>query len=415
MASSIDRRRLLEGAGSTLLGGFLPWMSHAESNTPQLVGYLRTNWSRDPYALGSYSHISTHAKRSDHAALAAPINDRLYFAGEAANPKRNSSVHAALETGYSVAAKILDGKHRRIGIIGAGIAGLAAAHKLTSAGLSVTVFEGRDRIGGRIHTELSAGYAADLGASWLHGTKGNPVSQLVDQLGMQSVVYSEDFVTRSGGRKLQKSDWPDWMEDIPLVYNHAGTSLESLNFWAYAFRTLLGRDYTGDELLFPNGYSEIFAAFAAPYTLRLKDAVTAIDHAASTVKVLSQSGEHGFDAVVVTVPLGVLEAGHIHFTPSLPERKQSAIDRLGFGVLDKIFLQFEDVFWDEKTHNILTPHTAFEPGYFNAFVNMYAIANVPVLLCFNGGPAALDLADKDDRTVVGGALDTIYRAYGLRG
>ena len=382
---------------------------------PQLVGYLRTNWSRDPFALGSYSHIATHAKRSDHAALSQPVNNRLYFAGEAANPKRNSSVHAALETGHSVAADILDAGHRRIGIIGAGIAGLAAAHKLTSVGLSVTVFEGRDRIGGRIHTDLSAGYAADLGASWLHGTNGNPLTPLVDQLGMQSVVYSEDIVTRSGGRKLQISEWPAWMEGVPLIYNHAGTSLDSLNFWAYTFRTLLGRDYDGDELLFPNGYSQIFAAFAAPYTLRLNDAVSVIYHTESTVRVASQSGEHGFDAVVVTVPLGVLKAGRILFTPSLPERKQIAINRLGFGVLDKIFLQFEDVFWDEKTHNIITPHTAFEPGYFIAFVNMHAIAKAPVLLCFNGGPVALDLADKDDRTVVGGALDTIYRAYGLRG
>ena len=42
------------------------------------------------------------------------------------------------------------------------------------------------------------------------------------------------------------------------------------------------------------------------------------------------------DAVVVAVPLGVLKAGTIHFNPALPVRKQEAIQRLGFGLLNKV-------------------------------------------------------------------------------
>ena len=51
------------------------------------------------------------------------------------------------------------------------------------------------------------------------------------------------------------------------------------------------------------------------------------------------------EAVLVTVPLGVLKENVITFDPPLPEEKQSAIDRLGFGNLNKVkktILAFHD-------------------------------------------------------------------------
>jgi monoamine oxidase len=42
------------------------------------------------------------------------------------------------------------------------------------------------------------------------------------------------------------------------------------------------------------------------------------------------------DAVLVTVPLGVLKKGSISFEPPLPQRKLDAIQRMGFGVLNKV-------------------------------------------------------------------------------
>lgn len=62
----------------------------------------------------------------------------------------------------------------RVVVIGAGIAGLAAASRLRAAGIDCVLLEARDRIGGRLHTIDLAGTPADLGGSWIHHTIGNP-------------------------------------------------------------------------------------------------------------------------------------------------------------------------------------------------------------------------------------------------
>ena len=146
----MNRREVLGGSSAALMAGFTTYPSQAQSSErPNLLGYRRTNWSRDPFSFGSYSYIAKGSRRRDHERLSQPIDDKLYFAGEAANPERNSSVHAALESGRSVAEIVRSQGHRRIGIVGAGIAGLSAAHILSMAGREVQVIEGRDRIGGR--------------------------------------------------------------------------------------------------------------------------------------------------------------------------------------------------------------------------------------------------------------------------
>lgn len=407
----MNRRKMLGGTSATLLAGFTAWPGQAQAqDRPNLLGYRRTNWSRDPFSFGSYSYVARGSRRSDHRRMSTPIAGKLYFAGEAANPERNSSVHAALESGRWIAEAVLNQGHQRIGIIGAGISGLSAAHILDSAGREVQVIEGRDRIGGRLHTDTSRGFTADLGASWLHGSDGNPLTEVTDQLGMRKVVFdNSSYVVRDRGRVVPDSDLPDWIEEVSAYDNRAGASRRSMNEWAYVFVD----DYGGDEILFPDGYSQILDAFQGGYDVRLNDAVTALEYADQGVRVTSQSGQEAFDAVMVTVPLGVLKAGAIAFTPALPEETQRAIDRLGFGTLDKMYLQFDRVFWDEDAHNILTPFTDFEPGFYNNWVNLHAAFDKPVLLGFNGGPAALALSSEPDDTVVGNFERTILQAYGF--
>jgi polyamine oxidase len=71
----------------------------------------------------------------------------------------------------------------RVVVVGAGIAGLAAASRLRRAGVPCVVLEARDRLardrlGGRLHTVDLAGVPVDLGGSWIHHSIGNPLSAL---------------------------------------------------------------------------------------------------------------------------------------------------------------------------------------------------------------------------------------------
>lgn len=59
------------------------------------------------------------------------------------------------------------------------------------------------------------------------------------------------------------------------------------------------------------------------------------------------------DAVLVTAPLGVLKKGAISFSPPLPERKLGAIQRMGFGVLNKVRCQAHPAHLSSSLHSIL--------------------------------------------------------------
>ncbi|CAB0033738.1 unnamed protein product [Trichogramma brassicae] len=70
-------------------------------------------------------------------------------------------------------------------VIGAGIAGLAAAQQMQQFGLEVVVVEARNRVGGRIATFRKNKYVADLGAMVVTGLGGNPVTVLSKQINME--------------------------------------------------------------------------------------------------------------------------------------------------------------------------------------------------------------------------------------
>ncbi|CAK7208739.1 hypothetical protein SBRCBS47491_000193 [Sporothrix bragantina] len=95
-----------------------------------------------------------------------------------------------------------------VGVIGGGIAGLRCADILLQHGFRVTILEGRNRLGGRLHqarlrptlqsggktTEKNdnEGYIVDMGPNWIHGTKDNPILDLVRATGTITCRHDVD-------------------------------------------------------------------------------------------------------------------------------------------------------------------------------------------------------------------------------
>lgn len=75
-----------------------------------------------------------------------------------------------------------------VAVIGGGVAGLVSARRLNQAGMSVTVFEAGDRLGGQVHTVGFFGRRVDVGAESLHAVP--PVLALVEELGLDDQVIS---------------------------------------------------------------------------------------------------------------------------------------------------------------------------------------------------------------------------------
>lgn len=75
--------------------------------------------------------------------------------------------------------------NRDVLIVGAGAAGLTAANELRKAGLSVAVLEARDRVGGRLWTDVIDGAMLEIGGQWVSPDQ-DALIETIDELGLET-------------------------------------------------------------------------------------------------------------------------------------------------------------------------------------------------------------------------------------
>jgi len=345
-------------------------------------------------------------------------------------------------------------------VVGAGIAGLAAARKLVDAGVSVIVIEARDRIGGRIWTSRTLGLPLDLGASWIHGLRGNPIAALAKQANVaiapcnyeSATAYDElgaplDEKARlalekrfaalmSGVDDLREQADTDaaLATAIAKMRRKTQTGAQEQRMLDRMVNTLVEHEYAapierlsllhwddgkdesaGGDFLFPGVYDQMLPLLMQPpapaiaLDVRLSHVASLIAYSDEGCSVSTNRGVLTAARVLVTVPIGVLQAGAIAFDPALPPRKQQAIDRLGSGLLDKLYLQFDRAFW-APTH-LLQRADAIH-GRWAEFLNLQAVLGKPVLLCFNAADYAQVLQSQTDAAVVADAMAALRQVYG---
>ena len=343
-------------------------------------------------------------------------------------------------------------------VIGAGISGLAAARELKAKGIGVTILEGRSRLGGRVYTNNTLNnLPLDMGASWIHGINGNPIYKLAQSGNIQTLetdydaleLYSNGKFLEDKEQKIIDQRLASILEATEKISNRRETknqedvSLKSAidqvvaqrNFSAlqlqelnYAINATIEQEFaadvanlslyhwdTGDEVdgkdvLFPGGYGQIVDLLAQDLEIKLNQIVTKISYSNQGVTVTTNQGTFSAEKVVITLPLGVLKKGVVEFSPPLPASKINTINQLGMGVLNKLYLQFPEVFWDKKAH--LLGYVTTNKGEWAEWLNIYRYTKQPILLGFNAGEYGRAIESLSDPEIVAKAMQNLRQMYG---
>lgn len=352
--------------------------------------------------------------------------------------------------GYTAASN-----KKRVVVIGAGLSGLAAAQELHRQGHEVIVVEARDRIGGRIWTSSKwPDMSLDFGATWIHGTQGNPLTDLADQINAERLTTSYDKTAtyNTSGQLLSKAEEArlenfrkkvfgelkkaqDEEPDVsirqviePLI-RQVNSSSESYRFINFILSGEIEQEYSGsterlsahwydsakefdgNDDLFVQGFRVIPEFLAQELRIELGQVVKEIQWHQPPIRVITQKTEFLADHVIVTLPLGVLQAGEVRFAPELPQNKQTAIAKLGMGVLNKCYLRFPDAFWPADVDWL--EHIAASHGEWTEWVSFNRVANIPILLGFNAAERGRAIEAWSDEHIVASAMQTLRTIYGV--
>ena len=290
-------------------------------------------------------------------------------------------------------------KKREVVILGAGLAGLAAAYALVKKGHGVTILEARKRIGGRVHSHVidpQENLVVELGGEWV-GESHERIIALCEEFGLEladnrfetHLVYKGKY-HRKGEWSYSpewQSSWDAWMKEYEGYSDALKKKLDKTDWWRVLVkRGASERDVDLRELLDSTDFGESirhvsgFAALAeyaessehnemdfkikggnsrlvekleravGAARIKLDHEAIAVSHAGKRVVVTCQIGGKAYekfeaDALICAIP--TFSIGKIDWKPALPEDKLWALDALQYARIHKTALVFDEKPWPE--------------------------------------------------------------------
>jgi monoamine oxidase len=319
-------------------------------------------------------------------------------------------------------------------VIGAGAAGLAAADELSRKGARVLILEARERIGGRCWTRRIPGLPipVELGAEFIHG-EAKVTHALLERAGLTAVESVRQQRALAGGKLRPMNAFTDAQRAV------RGARLErDISFDAFLRqRKLPARTKTFARMMVQGfdaadprrvsaqsiidewggtemgvsqprpqgGYGTLFhwlanSVLASGARLHLGTEVRRLRwkrHAAVV-------DEARAPRVIVTLPLGVLQAGPLRFP-----QKRAALRKLASGPVVRVALRFDTAFWEKRARGVAFFHSPAAP--FPTFWTPLPM-RAPLLTCWAGGPKAARLTGASHAKLVEAALQSVESVFG---
>jgi len=323
-----------------------------------------------------------------------------------------------------------------VAIIGAGAAGLGAAHALKHSGLSAIVLEARDRVGGRGHTIMaSPDVTFDLGCGWLHSAEQNSFVAIAEQMNFEIDRTLPPWRERAYGKSFPPDERADFFRALEEFFqriedaaqsgrdNPASLYLEKGNRWNPMIDavssyingcetdrlSILDFDAYQDSNTnwrVRRGYGALMASYGVSLPLAFNCEVTLIDHSGKRLRIETSQGTLTADKAIVTVPTNLIAQQTIRFHPALPDKVDAAAN-LPLGLADKVVLALDEPGELPKDGNLRGATMRTEMGTYHL-----RPFGQPCIEGFFGGRFAQALEDAGDGAIAAQSIDEIVSFLG---
>ncbi len=335
-------------------------------------------------------------------------------------------------------------------IIGAGMAGLTAARALAEAGVSITILEARNRVGGRILTQRTGDETIELGAEFIHG-RAPELWALIAETGLET--YERDGTTACFAHGSlapcneddHAFDLLEGLEDYTgpdVSFTQYLSTLEATDSERISARSFvegfnaadasqisvaaLGAQQKGEEAIEGDrafyvlgGYDQLpeyLATRIRDYsgTIQLDTLVSHLRWSSNHVEAATDTHAVTAQRAIITVPLGVLQSGSLAIEPR-PDAILHAASRLRMGNAFRITLRFREPFWKALPSSPLE-----DLSFLFSFGEMPPVwwtthpLPSPLLTGWVGGPRSAALAILSSSALADRACSTLAHIFGLR-